>query len=184
MSEPSAIGSMLVASATAAPPLLPPQVLLAIVRIQRRTEHRVEGLRSRAELRRVRLADDDRAGVTEPLDEQRILGRHEIPVDRRPECRPDPVGGLQILVRDRQAVQRPDLPAVGQVFIGEPRALHRLIGDQRDDGVDAGIDALDLREVGADHVPRRQLLGADQTRELDGAQLTDVGCHNARFRSA
>ena len=27
MSEPSAIGSMLVASATAAPPLLPPQVL-------------------------------------------------------------------------------------------------------------------------------------------------------------
>jgi hypothetical protein len=61
MSEPSAIGSIPVASATAAPPLLPPHVPGVIVRIQGGPEYGVECLRSRAELRRVRLADDDRA---------------------------------------------------------------------------------------------------------------------------
>ena len=59
-SVPSASGSMPQASATAAPPLLPPQVLREVVRVARRAEHRVEGLRARAELRRVGLADDDR----------------------------------------------------------------------------------------------------------------------------
>ena len=78
MSLPSAIGSIPVASATAAPPLLPPQVLVRSYGIQRRSEHRVERLRAGAELRRVRLADDDRAGAPEALDEQRILGRHEV----------------------------------------------------------------------------------------------------------
>ncbi len=56
-SEPSAIGTMPQASATAAPPLLPPQVLLGVPGIARGAEHRVEGLRAGAELRRVGLAD-------------------------------------------------------------------------------------------------------------------------------
>ena len=81
-------------------------------------------------------------------------------------------------MRDRQAVQRADVASVGEILVGEPRARHRLLGDERDDRVDAGVDALDLREVRADDLARRQLLRADQTRELDRAQLTDVARHD------
>ena len=46
-----------------------------IVRVERRAEHRVEGLRAGAELGRVGLADGDRAGLLQPLDDQRVVGR-------------------------------------------------------------------------------------------------------------
>ena len=174
MSLPSAIGSMPVASATAAPPLLPPQVL---VRSYGFSVDPNTGLNvcepapnsgvfvlptTIAPARRRRSTSSESSDGTKSL------------VNRRAERRPDPSGRLQILVRDRQAVQRADVAAVGELLVGGARAFHRLIGDQGDDRVDARIDALDLREVGADDVARGQLLRANQARELDGAQLADV----------
>ena len=50
---------------------------------------------------------------------------------------------------------------------------HRLFGDERDDGVDLGIDALDLREVRGHHLARRDLLAADPRGELDGGHLAE-----------
>ena len=90
-----------------------------VVRIQRRAEHRVERLRSGAELRRVRLADDDRAGAAarRSTSSESSAG-HEVLEDRRPERRADAFGRLQILVRDRQAVQRTDGVAVGELLVG------------------------------------------------------------------
>ena len=169
MSLPSAIGSIPVASATAAPPLLPPQVLLWSYGFSVDAEHRVEGLRTGAELRRVRLADNNRAGATESLDCRRVLVRHELLEERRPERRPDPLRRLEILVRDRQAVERPDVAAVCELFIGKTGARHRLIGNQRHDCIDIGIHALDLHQVRADDLACGQLLRTNQARELDGA---------------
>ena len=63
VSLPPAIGTMPQRSAAAAPPLLPPTVFARSYGFTRRAEHRVEGVRARAPLRRVRLAQRDRAGV-------------------------------------------------------------------------------------------------------------------------
>ena len=119
MSVPSAIGSMCVASATAAPPLLPPQVLL-----------RSCGLS---------VAPNTGLNVCDPAPNSGVLvlptqiapacrsrstvsessAGHEVLEDRRSERRPDPVGRLQILVRDRQAVQRTDVVAVRVGVVGQ-----------------------------------------------------------------
>ena len=107
MSLPSAIGTMPHASATAAPPLLPPQVLPTIPRIARRAEHAVEGLRSGAELRRVGLADRHRACGAHARDDQRVARRDVVLVEQRAAGRANAGGVDQVLVRDRQAVQRP-----------------------------------------------------------------------------
>ncbi len=107
MSLPSAIGSMPQASATAAPPLLPPQVLV-----------RSQGLRvaPNTALKVCEPAPNSgvlvlpmviAAGRAQPLDDaaSRASG-HEVPEHRRAEGGADAAGRLQVLVRDRQAVQR------------------------------------------------------------------------------
>ena len=43
-------------------------------------------------------------------------------------------------------------------LIGSRRLGHRALGNERDDGVDPGIDALDLRQVGAKDLARGDLL--------------------------
>ena len=105
-SEPSAKGSMPQATATAAPPEEPPQVFDEVVGIARRAEDRVEGLRADRELRRVGLADGDRAGRPQPLDDGVVLRRHVVAVDRRAEGGADALGRHDVLVRDRQAGER------------------------------------------------------------------------------
>ena len=57
-------------------------------------------------------------------------------------------------MRDRQTVQRADAAAVRQILIRQARALHRLLGHERDDRVDRRIHALDLHQVRADHITR------------------------------
>ena len=146
----------------------------AVMRIQRGSEHRIERLRAGAELRRVRLADDDRARLPQALDDQRVFRRNEVLENRRPERRPDAFGRLQILVRDRQAVERTDEAAVGEILVGLPCVIKRLIGNQGHDRVQSRIDALDLREVSADDVASGYFPCAKPPRELDGTQLADV----------
>ena len=78
-----------------------------VVGVAGRAEDGVEGLRAGAELGRVRLADDDRAGAAQAGDHQRVRGRDVVAVDRRAVGRPHARGVLEVLDRDRQAVQRP-----------------------------------------------------------------------------
>ena len=159
MSLPSAIGSMPHASATAAPPLLPPHVFVEVVRIARRAEHGVERLRSGAELRRVRLADGDRAGRADPRHDERVARRHVVAVERRAARRADARRVDEILVRDRQAVQHAERAAARR-SLRRPCAASAiaLLGDERDDGVDLRVDALDLRQVRGHDLARRHLL--------------------------
>ena len=152
--------------------------LAAVVRVQRRAEHRIERLRSGAKFRRVRLADTDRSGMPEALDGQRILRRHEVSIDRRSERRPHPLGGLEILVRDRQAVQRPDLFTARIGLVRQTCACHRPFGDQRDNCIDVRVHAINLREMRADDIAGGELLRPNQANELDRTLGADVGDHD------
>ena len=66
------------ASATAAPPLLPPHVFGRIVRVARGAEYRVERLRSGSEFRHVRLAECDRARTLLAFDDDAVLIGYEV----------------------------------------------------------------------------------------------------------
>ena len=106
VSEPLATGTMPQASATAAPPEEPPQVLRQVVGIVRRAEDSVECLRAGAEFGRVGFADDDGAGAPHALDDDVVFGGDVVLVERRAEGGADAAGLDQVLVGDGQAVQR------------------------------------------------------------------------------
>ena len=166
-SVPSASGSMPQASATAAPPLLPPQVLLEVVGVARRAEQRVERLRARAEFRRVGLADDDRAGAAHAVDVELVRCRDEVAVQRGAERRAQPARQAQILDRDRQAVQRAGELAGRELAIGRSRVGEQLPGGaKRHDRVDRRVDALDLRQECAHDLDGRELAPRELHHEL------------------
>ena len=127
-SPPSASGTIRQARATAPPPLEPPAERAGVPRIAGGAEHRVERVRARAPLGRVGLADHDRAGLAQPGGQQRVLVGDVIAERRRA------VGGAhtgrvdQVLVRDRQAVQRRQRPAGGAEAVGVPGGRERPVG--------------------------------------------------------
>ena len=116
-SLPSAIGSIPQASATAAPPLEPPQVFDRSQGFRVRPKIGIERLRSRAEFRRVGFADGDGARALRSLDQQRAEIRHIVLENRRPEGGAQAAGLGQILERDRKAVQRAQEFAARRSFI-------------------------------------------------------------------
>ena len=148
-----------------------------IVGIERGAEHGVEGLRPGAKFRRVRLADDHRSGALDALDEKRAVRRHEILEDGRTERRANTGRRLQILVRDRQPVQRTEGRAASLFFVGAPGGGHRLLGNQGDDGVDGRVDAFDLFQVRGEDFTGGELLRADEARHVQRAEPANLGHH-------
>ena len=148
--------------------------LARVVGVARGAEHLVEGVAAGAEFRRVGLAERDRARRLEALDDQRVLRRHVVRVDQRPERGADPLGRHQVLVGDRQAGQR-----LGLVRLGVPvefsRRGKRGFGQERHDRVDLGVHALDLRDEGLHHLGGRELAAADQPGQLFCGCEADVG---------
>ena len=102
------------------------------------------------------------------FDEQRVLVGNEIAIDRRPERRADAARRLQILVRDRQPVQRTESVAAGLRLVGGGGVLHRAVGDERHDRVDARVDVGDPLQVGADNVTCGKIARPNAPRELHG----------------
>lgn len=157
MSEPSASGTIRQASAAAAPPLLPPALF-----------DRSYGLR---------VAPNTSLTVCEPVPNsgvfvlpsaippasrmRRTSGSSSVGTWSANAREPYVVrtfGGVgEVLVRDRDAVQRAAHQAAPQVLVGACGLVERALGGQRHDGVD----------------PRVRLLHAPQARlgQLDGAHL-------------
>jgi hypothetical protein len=128
-------------------------------------------VRAHAELRHVGLADRNRAGAPQPLDEQRVLERHLAGEDRRSARERKADRGLEILEGDRQAMQRAH-------FFPARDAAIRLVGQRqaplvvqlRDDGVERRVEPVDLMEVRGHHFARRHLPRADQRRQFTRAR--------------
>jgi len=137
-------------------------------------------VRAEPELRHVGLADGQRAGPPDALHGHRVEGRHLVAVDPRAARGDEPPGILQILEGDWQAVQRPQrvagrLARVGRVSQGQAG----LVGQLGHDGVDLGVQAGNLGQVGLHHLARRHLAAGDQTGERPGARETQRRRHQA-----
>src|SRR5581483_5132630 len=122
---------------------------IAAVPVQLRLGH-ADG----AELRRVRLADDDEAGLADPADDGRVDGRHVVGVRLARERRADPAGLVQVLDRDRDAVERPVARRVG--------LLH-----DRDVRVHLRVDAVDPLVVELEQLAPRHVACADESSLLE-----------------
>ena len=149
--------------------------LRQVVGIVRRAEDLVERLRSRAEFRRVGLADGDRARAPHPFDDDIVFGGDVVFIERRSKCGADAAGFQQVLVRDRQTMQRPQRLFVRLHLIGLRGGVGGHFRHQSHDGIDLRVYALDLLQVRGQRFARRQLLRADQPGHLDRARKANGG---------
>ena len=145
------------ASALAAPPLEPPADRLGVVRVAGGAEDGVEGVRPGRELRHVGLAEEHHAGRADPLDDQVVVVGHVVREQRRAEGRRPPGGGVGVLHRERQAVQRTQRTAAGLVLVGRAGAGAGPVLVERDDRVELGVAGGDPVEVQVEQLARRDL---------------------------
>ena len=172
MSVPSASGTMPVASATAAPPLLPPTRLFEIPGITSNPKHGVEGLRSCPELRSVRLSDRDRpAACRRSTDEGILIGTNDAKTGD-PNVVRMPFVSTRSLCATGRAVERSDTVLARQRRVGLLRLRERRIGDQRHNGIELGIDGGCPREMSLHHLARGYLSGTNHPRQLDRREET------------
>jgi hypothetical protein len=134
--------------------------------IPRHPEDRVEGVPTRSELRRVRLADDDGARGLQPGHGQRILGGNVALVDLRAPRGADPLGGREVLDGHRHAVERAERAAAPEPGRRLPRCGQRRLARQRDVRVHMRVDHVDPGQDGLHDLERRDPAGAIQADQL------------------
>ena len=139
-------------------PRRPTRALRPVPRVARLAEHLVEGVGAGAELRRVRLGDDDGAPRLQGLDQHIGALRHMIGIDRRALGRTHAGDVDEVLDRDRQTA-KPRLRAVPgrAVRHDAPGMVTGAIGAKRGERVDLAVHRIDARQRGVDHLERRNL---------------------------
>ena len=162
--------------------------LALVVGVERAAEHVVVGVGAEPEFRRVGLADDDGAGALHALDHDGVGGRHEILEDARALRGADALGRGQVLDRLREAVHPAADIRRAQARSSRALACAQQIAAvlQRDDGVDLGIERVDVVEVGVHHLDAGHLLGLDRARQRERVHHHDVGGlgHRDRYFAA
>jgi hypothetical protein len=143
--------------------------------VVRRSEDFVKCLRSRAEFRRIGLANRDCARAPDSFDNNIVFGGDVVFIEQRSKCRANASGLHQILVRDRQTMERPQRLFARLHLIG----LHGGVGGhfrhQGYNGIDFRVHALDLLQVRGQGFAGGQLLHPDQPRHLDRAHKINGG---------
>jgi hypothetical protein len=127
-----------------------------------------------SELRRHRLADDDRAGLAQTADGGSI--RFGPPAGENWRAALGRiVGGIEdVLNSDGNAVQRPDASAVGLVAVERARLGQCMLAIDVDEGLDIGLDRRDAPEAGARVLLGRQRAARDFGSNLRGRQCGRV----------
>ncbi len=128
---------------------------------------------AKAQDRAVGLAEDDGAGLLDPL------GEHAVDVVDLVGERPDSAEGAdeawleveQILDRGRHAMQRPQRLARDDRLLGRLGCPARLVEGEVDQGRDARIARLDPRDHRIHHLDRRQLARPDLLGEPGSAAV-------------
>ena len=131
-----------------------------VPRVPGHAEHFVPRVSARGELRRVRLPEDDRAGLAQATDDERILLGHVVREERRAVRRAEARRLGHVLDAD-------DEPGEGSRILARPEGgvdggrLRLRLGVQRDDGVEFSVVPFDAGEAGAEQVGCGQLPRAD-----------------------
>jgi hypothetical protein len=131
-------------------------------------------VRTRPELRDVRLADRDRPGGAHALDDQVVDVRDVLAHDRRAERGADAGGEMGVLVRHRQTVQRADRLSGGQALVRRGGRGHGPLRHERDDRVQPRVHRVDAVQVGLHELAGRDLAAAQRGGHLAGGEVAEV----------
>ena len=102
--------------------------------------------RPHGELVHVGLAEHHGAGRRQPLDDGRVIGRDEVVEHPRTATGLQTLGTEDVLVRDRDAGQRPGL-AGSERLVGTLGRRERRFGRHRDEGVQRRIEPRDALQI-------------------------------------
>jgi hypothetical protein len=166
-----------------------------VVGVARRAEHRVECVRPEPKLRHVGLADEDCARPAQPRHHERVRRRHEILQYRRPHRRADALDVLEVFYGMRKSVQRPERFTASELHV--PLACLRKQPTpilNRDHGVHAGVELLDMVEIRRHHLDARDSTAVNRRSEgggihqdqivHDGLSMTSPQCQGEPGRPA
>lgn len=147
-----------------------------IGRIARRPAHLIGADRTEAELGRVGLSQDDRAGAPQPRHHEIVLGRHMIAKQDRSICCPQSRGVGEILDPDGHAMQRTDRR---RSCIADVRGAAGAPGIDDHERRQQRILFRDPRQMCLDGIARAQLARSDGARKGFGSEIADrwLRCH-------
>lgn len=168
---------MPLATATAAPPLEPPEERPASHALWVRPEQGRVGQALAAELRRRGFADQDRALAAQPRHRHGVLVRHIVLVGNGAEGGPEALGVDDVLDGDGDAVEQAERLAGHHLALGFARRCNRLITAEGDETVERGLERLGARENGADDLDWRNPLSGDEAAQLGCGQATGIAVH-------
>ena len=120
--------------------------MLAVPRVARWRPGEVERRAAMRELVGCQLADEDPAGLIQPGDRCRVLGRNIIGANPRVAGGADAGGAIDVLQPERDTVQRAAIIARHDLALGGARLRPRLVGRRQQKSVDLRVERLDSRQ--------------------------------------
>ena len=145
-----------------------------VKRVAGGAEHGIDGVRARAELRHVGLAQADRTRRGHPLHDQRVPGWHVLGEQRGAVGGAHASGVEEVLVRHRQAVEQPGAFSPGQQRVRGGGLGQRCVEAPGDHGVDGPVQGLDPCDVRGDDLARRHLPAAQHSGQRDRVFGTEI----------
>src|SRR5215469_5496520 len=133
--------------------------------------------RAIGELRHLQRAEPDGAGIFQPLQRRRGRARDEVAADQRAAGHDMAGVVIHVLVRQRHAMQRAAVLALGERCVGLAGCLQRLFGFDRHEGIELRLPLRDAMQAGARHFVRGELLAGDRLRDGGQAHQGGLGAH-------
>ena len=146
-----------------------------VERVHRGAENRILGIGTGTELRRVRLSDNDGAGLPQCRNNTLVFRGYVIRMERRAKGCQDTLGHIQVLHSHRQTMQG------AKIIAAHNRIFRRLsfgpcaIEASCDHRVDGPIHGFDARNTRIRQLNGGQGLSADKTARVDSAQVAEFG---------
>ena len=169
VSEPKPAAAKPAATAAAEPPEEPPGTRLVSSGFFVVLERRVLGGAAHGELVEVGLADHDRSGCHEPLDDGGVVGRAPAVEDPRRAGGRHAPGAHIVLERYRHPGERPGGLAGGDALVDGIGGGTGVVGQHRDERVDVDLVCLDAGEVLVGDLPCAAFTRADRRGDADHA---------------
>lgn len=149
-----------------------------IIGIAGGTKDTVVGLGAKAKFGSVGLANENGPRITHALGHQAIIGRGLAGEQRRSHRSRNITSGRQVLDRLRDAMQPAPRMALGQLTItGFGLSQQHVIADPGNDGIDPGIDSVDMPQIGRHHFATGNLPGVNcpGQRRCAPGQYVNIG---------
>ena len=176
VSLPSASGTSSAASATAEPPLEPPEIRAGVPGVAGGAHRVVDRADPPGELVRLGLPDHDRALRARAPHRLGVARRDVVGEHRRAVRRPQPGGVVEILDPERDAVERGRAARrAGSAPVERRRLGARALETERREGAEQRVQRLDARGERLDRLERGERARAVAREQLDGREVLELG---------